>query len=138
LSADFNNRVDQVQFMGQILECKCDNCKYSKKDIYLGYGMVPGIFYFPALDLHSKKVIYIDIIDLAEVVERRHLTITSAKVNKLKGDGKIPYFVKGMFKKGLIKDIPISSSPLYLQSKNNYCPKCGKYRLKFAEIGLFD
>ena len=100
--------------------------------------MLPGIFYFPALDLHSKKVIYIDIIDLAEVVERRHLTIISAKVNKQQGDGKIPYFVKGMFKKGPIKDIPISSSPLYLQRKNNYCPKCGKYKLKFAEIGLFD
>jgi hypothetical protein len=124
--------------MGQILECKCDNCNYSGKDIYLGYGMTPGFFYFPALDLQSKKVIHIDINDFVEVVERRNLTITSANMNKLEVDGKIPYFVKGMFKKGLIKDIPISYSPLYLQRKNNYCPKCGKYKLSFAEIGLFD
>ncbi len=124
--------------MGQILECKCDNCNYSKKDIFLGSGMLPGIFYFPALDLHSKKVTHIEINDFVEVVERRNLTITSANVNKLEGDGKIPYFVKGMFKKGLIKDIPISYRPLYLQRKNNYCPKCGKYRMSFKEIGLFD
>jgi hypothetical protein len=124
--------------MGQILQCKCDNCNYTRKDIYLGSGMTPGIFYFPALDLQSKKVIHIDINDFVEVVERRNLTITSAYLNKLEGDGKIPYFVKGMFKKGLIKDIPISSSPLTLQRKNNYCPKCGKYKLSFAEIGLFD
>jgi len=100
--------------------------------------MLPGIFYFPALDLQSKKVIHIDINDFIEVVERRNLTITSANINKLEGDGKIPYFVKGMFKKGLIKDIPISYSPLYLQRKNNYCPKCGKYRLTFKEVGVFD
>jgi len=124
--------------MGQILECKCDNCNYSKKDIYLGYGMTPGFFYFPALDIRNKTVIQIDIIDLVEAVERSNLIIMSARVKELKGDGKIPYFVKGMFKKGLIKDIPISSSPLTLQRKNNYCPKCGKYKLSFAEIGLFD
>ena len=98
----------------------------------------PGFSIFLRLDLHSKNVIHIDINDFVEVVERRNLTITSANLNKLEGDGKIPYFVKGMFKKGLIKDIPISYRPLYLQRKNNYCPKCGKYRLKFAEIGLFD
>ncbi len=136
--SDFNNRLVQVQFMGQILECTCDNCNYKKKDILLGSGMVPGIFYFPALDFHNNTVTEIEINDLVEVVEKWNLVIITAKVKKLKGDGKIPYFVKGMFKKGLIKDIPITTSPLYLQRKNNYCPKCEKYKLKFAEIGLFD
>jgi hypothetical protein len=124
--------------MGQILECKCDNCNYRKKDILLGYRMNPGYFYFPALDFHNNTVTEIEINDLVEVVERWNLVIMSARVGKLKGDGKVPYFVKGMFKKRLIKDIPISTSPLYLQRKNNYCPKCGKYKLSFAEIGLFD
>jgi hypothetical protein len=124
--------------MGQILKCRCDNCNYSKKDILLGSGMLPGIFYFPALDFHNNTVTEIEINDLVEVVEKWNLVIITAKVKKLKGDGKVPYFVKGMFKKRLIKDIPISSSPLYLQTKNNYCPKCGKYRMNFAEIGLFD
>ncbi len=98
----------------------------------------PGFSIFQPLIFIIKQSFEIDINDLVEVVERRNLIIISAKVNKLKGDGKIPYFVKGMFKKGLIKDIPITNSPLYLQRKNNYCPKCGKYRMKFAEIGLFD
>jgi hypothetical protein len=124
--------------MGQILECRCDKCNYSKKEIYFGNGMDPGYYYFPALDLKNNTVTEIDINDLVEVVEKRNLDIISARVKELKVDGKIPYFAKGMFKKGLIKDIPISSSPLYLQRKNNYCPKCEKYRLKFAEIGLFD
>ena len=124
--------------MGQILECKCDNCNYSKKEIFLGYGMDPGYYYFPALDFHNKTVTDIEINDLLEVAERWNLAIISAKVIKLKSDGKIPYFVKGMFKKGLIKDIPISTSPLYLQRKNNYCPKCEKYRLTFNNVGLFD
>ncbi len=124
--------------MGQILECKCDNCNYSKKEIFFGYGMNPGYYYFPALDLQNNTVTEIDINDLVEVVERRNLNIISARVKELKGDGKIPYFVKGMFKKGLIKDIPISTTPLYLQRKNNYCPKCEKYRLTFNNVGLFD
>lgn len=124
--------------MGQILDCKCDNCNYSKKEILLGYGMIPGSSYFPALDFKKKTIIQIDINDLVEVVERRNLIIISAKVNRLKGDGKIPYFVRGMFKKKLLKDDSISTAPLYLQRKNNYCPKCGKYRLTFREVGVFD
>jgi hypothetical protein len=124
--------------MGQILECTCDNCNYSKNEIYFGYGMEPGYFYFPALDFHNNTVTEIEINDLVEVVEKWNLVIISAKLRKQKGGGKIPYFVKGMFKKRLIKDIPISTSPLYLQRKNNYCPKCGKYRLTFSNVGLFD
>ena len=124
--------------MGQILECKCDNCNYTKKEILLGSGMIPGSSYFPALDFQKKTIIEIDINDLVEVVERRNIDIISARVKELKGDGKVPYFVKGMFKKKLIKDIPISTAPLYLQRKNNYCPKCGRYKMTFKEVGVFD
>ncbi len=124
--------------MGRILECKCENCNYSKKEIFLGSGMIQGISYFPAFDSHNNIVTEIDTGDLVEIVDKMNLVIKSAEVNKLRDLGKVPYFVKGMFKKGLSTGGPISTSPLYLQRKKNYCPKCGKYKLSFKEVGLFD
>jgi hypothetical protein len=124
--------------MGLILDCKCENCNYSKKDIFLGSGMTPGISYFPAFDSHSYTVTQIDTGDLVEIVDKMNLVIKTAEVNKLKDLGKVPYFVKGMFKKGIRTGKPISTSPLYLQRKKNYCPKCGKYKLTFFNVGVFD
>ena len=124
--------------MGQILNCHCDNCKYSRKELYLGSGMRRGKSHFPALDTKSKTVIQIDTNDLVKLIDLKELRINVEELIRLREEGKIPYFVKTMFKKRLLSRRPISPAPLYLQSKSNLCPKCGRYKLEFEFVGLFD
>jgi hypothetical protein len=124
--------------MGQIIECSCDKCGYSKKHLFLGSGKTRGHSYFPSLDSKSKSVVQIDTSDLIELVDRRALVVNMNELNRLKDDGKTPYFVKGMYKKRLFSGKPISTAPLYLQSKSNLCPNCNKFKLTFLFGGLFD
>jgi hypothetical protein len=124
--------------MGKILNCHCDNCKYSRKELYLGSGMRRGKSHFPAFDAQSKTVVQIDTSDLVQLIDLKELRINKEELNRLQEEGKIPYFVKTMFKKPLFSGRPISEAPLYLQSKSNLCPKCNRYKLEFEFVGLFD
>jgi hypothetical protein len=124
--------------MGQILVCSCRNCGYTPKNIYLGSGRMRGPSYFPALDSETKTVVQIDTKHLVKLIDRKELVINGDELDRLKNEGKIPYFVKGMYKKRLFSGKPISTEPTYLQSKSNLCPKCDKYKLAFVSGGMFD
>ena len=125
--------------MGKILECRCAKCGYSRKNLYLGSGMFPGPSYFPAFDSKHKSVVQIDTNHFVELVDSKEFMIDLAELESLKEQGKIPYFVRGMFKKRrLFKEESISDAPLHLQSKHNLCPRCNKYSLSFEPVGLFD
>ena len=74
-----------------------------------------------------------------DLVNSKEYIIDLVELERLKEEGKIPYFVKGMFKKKrLVREKSISDDPLYLQSRHNLCPKCNKYSLSFEFVGLFD
>jgi hypothetical protein len=125
--------------MGKIIECYCKKCRYSKKNLFLGSGMVQGHSYFPALDSNRNSVVQLDTNNYVDLVDSKEFLIDLAELERLKDEGKIPYFVKGMFKKRrLFGEGSISDSPLRLQSNHNLCPKCGKFSLSFEFVGLFD
>ncbi len=122
--------------MGKITRMSyCTKCGYSKKNLYLGSGMIRQHSYFPALDTKHKSVVHIDTSNLVDLVDSKEFIIDLAELDRLKEEGKIPYFVKGMFKKKrLVRENSISDDALYLQSKHNLCPKCNKYALSFQFI----
>lgn len=97
-----------------------------------------GPSYFPALDSETKTVVQIDTKDLVKLVDMKELIINKNELDRLKNEGKTPYFVHGMYKKRLFNDRPISNAPVYLQSKSNLCPQCDKFGLSFEVGGMFD
>jgi hypothetical protein len=124
--------------MGRILECKCVNCSYKASNIMLGLGMIRGYFYFPSCNLNNGTVSHVDVNKCIEIGVLRNFRIKNIEVAKLMAKGETPYFEKSMFKRKIFNGRIISVFP-HLQSKNNYCPKCKKYKLRFVDNGgLFD
>lgn len=124
--------------MGQIINCTCDHCKYSKTNLFLGSGKMRGIFHFPSYDTKGGQVVDTNVSDLLEIRNGREVYINPDKIERMKARGKVLYFTPGAFKRKLFLGRPLSTAPLYLQSKYNYCPKCEKFKLRFLEVGLFD
>jgi hypothetical protein len=123
--------------MGVILSCSCQNCKYSKKEIFLGQGMLQGHFYFPCYNAKKSIVENVDIFNYLEIRELILVEYENQSLEKLKVKDRYPYFLKTMFKRGKEKGKILNKSPR-LQSNLNYCPKCKEYMLNFTEDGLFD
>src|SRR5579863_4437976 len=99
--------------MGQILDCNCENCGYRKKELLLGNGENREYYYFPAFDSKRKTEVQIDISALVEEFDQKDSIINIDGLNELKEKGKIPYFVKGMYKRTKLIGEPISSASLY-------------------------
>ena len=76
--------------------------------------------------------------ELLEIRNGREVYVNPVKIERMRERGKFLYFSPGAFKRKLFIGRPLSTAPLYLQSKYNYCPKCEKYKLRFSEVGSFD
>jgi hypothetical protein len=123
--------------MGAMLECHCENCDYSTLGILLGYGMIPGYFYFPAYNSKNKAVVSLDIFRYLEMKEFKAMDGGNSELERFKLARKAPYFLSSMYKIDPGNVELLSESP-YLQSKYNFCPQCKTFQLIFEEYGLFD
>jgi hypothetical protein len=124
--------------MGKIIECRCANCQYSESAILLGFGKISG-FFFPCFDPQTKTVKHIEVDSCFEIKNNSRVELKQDKIERLIGEGYVPYFLRKMYKKKFFGTKAISPSPLYLQNKFNACPKCENFTLTFWDNGgLFD
>ena len=122
--------------MGLTLDCACVVCDYSQDRIQLGSEMILGYHYFPAYQVFEKRVIPINIYRYLEIEEFRLPGESNSETTIFKSLKLTPYFEKGMFEQNLLENEILSEFPR-LQSKYNYCPRCGKFGLQFKIAKLF-
>jgi hypothetical protein len=98
--------------------------------------MILGYHYFPAYQVMEKKVVQVNIFRYLEIEEFRLPGERNTEMTIFKSLRLLPYFEPSMFEKGGTENEILSKSP-YLQSKQNYCPKCASFGLEFKIGKLF-
>jgi hypothetical protein len=116
--------------MGIILDCACAHCDFNQYGIRLGSDMIMGYNYFPAYQASDKKVAQINIHRYLEIEEFRLPGEKNEELSIFKSLRLFPYFEPTMFEKNVRENKILSEFP-YLQSKYNYCPRCGSFGLEF-------
>ena len=122
--------------MGVTLDCACVNCDFNQDGICLGSDSIVGYNFFPAFHAMEKRVVQVNIHRYLEIEEFRLPGKYNKELTIFKSLKLFPYFERIMFEQNGLENEILSEFP-HLQSKYNYCPKCGAFGLQFKIGKLF-
>ena len=121
----------QSQSIGVTLDCACVHCDYYQDGIRFGKSVKEGYHYFPGFHTVKRRIVQINIYRYLKIAASTSPEKENPELARIKSLNVRPYFDKDLFQQSGFEMEILSESP-HLQSKFNYCPKCGQFGLQFC------